>query len=253
VLRPIHQLVRAPHAPPHAGLLPSDPGQPGGGAPGLHLLQLPSPPTGAPQQYVLLPGGGGLLEVNRVCHEYGAWLVGDRLHAGAGGGGGPRVGGQPVYGGPCPLGTTPKGPAGRLPAPSRRPAALQPPPGQGPLPGPHPAARGTARRPPPPDADGSCYLCSRVDPAYVFLALLDLSAEQQQEAGGGGSASGMFQEASSLLCIDRWGTAWLDGRAGCPTRARRARPARPGRHRTPGLSPAIRLVSWHALTQARRA
>ena len=49
----------------------------------MALLQLPSPAAGAPQQFVLLPGGGGLLEVNRVCHEYGAWLIGDRLVAGA--------------------------------------------------------------------------------------------------------------------------------------------------------------------------
>ncbi|KAI8468908.1 MAG: hypothetical protein J3K34DRAFT_522567 [Monoraphidium minutum] len=51
----------------------------GGAAGRPTLLQLPCPATGAAQQFVLLPGGGGLLEVNRVRHEYGAWLVGDKL------------------------------------------------------------------------------------------------------------------------------------------------------------------------------
>jgi len=104
---------------------------------GFNLVQLPSPSTAAPQQFVLLPAAQGLLEVNRVRHEYGAWLVGDRLLA-----------------------------------------------------------------------DGSCFLCSPVDPAYILLGLLD-----QQERAAGGAA--MFQEASSLLCIGSWpGAAALEALAG---------------------------------------
>lgn len=60
----------------------------GGGA--LSLLQLPSPATGAAQQFLLGGGddgsgsstGGGaplLSEVNRVRHEFAAWIVGGRV------------------------------------------------------------------------------------------------------------------------------------------------------------------------------
>ncbi|GBF89016.1 hypothetical protein Rsub_01515 [Raphidocelis subcapitata] len=136
------------------GLVP-----PAAGAGGDHderpqLLQLPSPAAGAAQQFVLLPGGRGLLEVNRVRHEFGAWLVADRLHA-----------------------------------------------------------------------DGSCYMCTPLDPTYMLLALLDAQQEGQAEAadgsgaggvggGGGGGPAGMFQEASSLLCLDAWpGAAALEALA----------------------------------------
>ncbi len=46
-------------------------------------------------------------------------------------------------------------------------------------------------------ADGSCFLCSPVDPAYVLLALLDARQEREQQ-----QQPAMFQEASSLLCIE---------------------------------------------------
>lgn len=73
----------APPAHPTA-LAPSQQQADGGGEPGpLPLLQLPNPATGAAQQFVLLPGFGGLAEVNRVRQEHSAWLVGDRLLAGA--------------------------------------------------------------------------------------------------------------------------------------------------------------------------
>lgn len=102
----------------------------------LPLLHLPSPATGTGQQFVLLPGTQGLLEINCIRHEYGAWLIGDRLMS-----------------------------------------------------------------------DGGCYLCTPVDPVFILLALLDLQQHQHATCGGGSGRSVMFQEASSLLCIDSWPSA----------------------------------------------
>jgi hypothetical protein len=83
--------------PPTTGLVPGDNDEP------PVLLQLPNPATGAPQQFVLLPPANGdgdgdnggdaaaaaaaaaaprLLELNCVRHEFGAWLVGDKMLAG---------------------------------------------------------------------------------------------------------------------------------------------------------------------------
>ena len=53
--------------------------------------------------------------------------------------------------------------------------------------------------------DGSCYLCSPIDPGYVLLGLMDQQQQGQQAgvSGGSGGPAGMFQDAASLLCIDR--------------------------------------------------
>jgi hypothetical protein len=180
------------------GLLPPADGE---AAVRVKLLQLPSPPTGAPAQFLLAPGGGGggaLLEVNRVGTEYGAWLVNDRVIPGAaratGAQGAGDWGGLGVgWGGGVGAGVEgpPRGRHGAAPAATHR--WTRP-----------PRCAHLPRRPPP---DGTCYVCSPVDPGYVLLALLDLQEEQQRAAGGGGGGGGggMFQEASSLLCIDRCG------------------------------------------------